>query len=77
MEQAQAEQLGSRMRDAYADITSEPVEAAPKRVSRRLRKSPAFSRGSKPAPSGQSVIAKHPLPSLLAAAAIGFVLARL
>ena len=79
MEQAQIEKLGSKMRDAYSDIASEPVAPGPKRASRRLRKSPVFhpEAAHKAKRGGDSLVAQHPLASLLTAAAIGYVLSRL
>jgi hypothetical protein len=80
MEQAQIEQLGSKMRDAYNDVASEPVPTpGPKRASRRLRKSPTFGHAEKRhvRSSGGSLVVQHPIASLLTAAAIGYVLARL
>ena len=81
MDEAQAGQLGSKMREAYSNIASEPAIAAEpghKRVSRRLRKSPTFagSARSNTAVSG-NLVRQYPLASLLVAASIGFVLARL
>ena len=79
MEQAQIEKLGSKMRDAYNDIASEPVAPGPKRASRRLRKSPVFHpEVARKARRGQDgLVARHPFASLLTAAAVGYVLARL
>lgn len=80
MDEAQAGQLGSKMRDAYSSIASEPATPAKpgnKRVSRRLRKSPTFAgKASSTAASG-NIVRQYPFASLLAAAGIGFVLARL
>ena len=78
MEQAQIEQLGSKMRDAYQDIASEPPAPSTKRASRRLRKSPTFGHAEQRARSSSgSLVMQHPIASLLTAAAIGYVLARL
>lgn len=80
MDEAQIGQLGSKMRDAYSDIASEPTtvaETSHKRVSRRLRKSPTFARNSSATATSGSLVRQHPIASLLVAAGIGFVLARL
>lgn len=81
MDEAQIGQLGSKMREAYSTIASEPAimaEPGKKRVSRRLRKSPTFA-GNASGNSAMSgnLVRQYPLASLLAAAGIGFVLARL
>lgn len=76
MEQAQAEQLGSKMRQAYADIEHEPAAPAPKRASRRLRKS-GFAKPARAPSAGASLLQQHPLAALLTAAGIGYILARL
>lgn len=79
MDEVQAGQLGSKMREAYSSIASEPSDLAGtgKKVSRRLRKSRTFA-GAAPrsAPSG-NLVRQYPIASLLAAAGIGFVLSRL
>jgi ElaB/YqjD/DUF883 family membrane-anchored ribosome-binding protein len=86
MDESQIDKLGSKMRDAYADVASEapvPAMAEPRHPSRRLRKNRTFTRtsGRKAAPapgSGASgFIEQHPVASLLIAAAVGYVLARL
>lgn len=80
MDEAQAEQLGSKMRDAYSSIASEPAipaEPSRKQVSRRLRKSPTFAGHANSTAMSGNIVRQYPLSSLLAAAAIGFVLARL
>lgn len=76
MEQAQAEQLGSKMREAYDHIAEEPVVPAPKSASRRLRKSRFAGRARAPA-AGGSLLRQHPLAALLTAAGIGYILSRL
>ena len=80
MDEAQIGQLGSKMREAYSDIASEPTavtEASHKRASRRLRKSPTFARRSSNTAASGNLLRQHPIASLLVAAGIGFVLARL
>lgn len=80
MDEAQAGQLGSKMRDAYSSIASEPsnvVEPGKKQVSRRLRKSPTFAGNAPSTGASGSIVRQHPFASLLVAASIGFVLARL
>lgn len=86
MDESQTNQLGSKMRDAYADIASEapvPAVAAPRHPSRRLRKNRTFAKASarKAASAPGSVtgglVTQHPVASLLIAAGIGYVLARL
>ena len=80
MDEAQAGQLGSKMRDAYSRIASEPstlAESGKRRVSRRLRKSPTFAGNVSSTGASGSIVRQHPFVSLLVAASIGFVLARL
>ncbi len=86
MDESQIDKLGSKMRDVYADVASEapvPTVGGSKHPSHRLRKSRTFGRasGRKPAPAprgaARSVIAQHPVASLLIAAGVGYVLARL
>ena len=81
MDEAQAGQLGSKMRDAYANIASEPAivtEPSKKRVSRRLRKSSTFARHADGAASDYGTfVRQHPIASLLAAVGLGFLLSRL
>ena len=86
MDESQLEKLGSKMRDVYAEVASEasvPTRGVAKRPSRRLRKNPTFSKASKRKLTSASrsaagnVIAQHPVASLLIAAGVGYVLARL
>lgn len=92
MDENQTDKLGSRMRDIYADVAAppEPDEAAPKHPSRRLRKNRYVTRaaarsGRSPAtrPNGgadlsiRSLATQRPFTTLLTAAAIGYLLARL
>jgi len=86
MDENQIDKLGSKMRDVYADVASEapvPTRGVSQRSSRRLRKNRTFGRapGRKPtsAPRGAagSLITQHPVASLLIAAGVGYVLARL
>jgi len=86
MDENQIDKLGSKMRDVYADVASEapvPTRGASQRSSRRLRKNRTFGRasGRKPAPTPRgaagNLITQHPVASLLIAAGVGYVLARL
>ncbi len=86
MDENQVGTLGSKMRDVYADVASEPAvpsKVAPKHPSRRLRKSPAFARTNRrsatsvPHSSADSFFVHHPIASLLIAAGAGYVIARL
>ncbi len=86
MDEAQVGKLGSKMRDAYADVASEapvPARGTPKHPSRRLRKSRTFARTSArraaPAPgsAASGFATQHPVASLLIAAGAGYALARL
>lgn len=86
MDENQIEQLGSKMRDAYTEVASEtplPAEVVPKHPSRRLRKNRTFAgsagRRAASAPGGAvgSLVAQHPMASLLVAVGVGYVLARL
>ena len=86
MDESQIDKLGSKMRDVYADVASEapvPTRGVSKRPSHRMRKNRTFGRasGHKPAsaPRGAAggLIAQHPMASLLIAAGVGYVLARL
>jgi len=86
MDENQIDKLGSKMRDVYAEVASEapvPTGDVLKHPSHRLRKSRTFGRasGRKPAPTPRgtagSGIAQHPVASLLIAAGVGYVLARL
>jgi len=86
MDETQIDKLGSKMRDVYADVASEvpvPAVARPKHPSRRLRKNRTFARppARKAArvPSGAAgkLLMQHPVASLLIAASIGYLLARL
>ncbi len=85
MDETQIDKLGSKMRDVYADVASEaPVPATvSKHPSRRLRKNRSFARapGRKPASMPGSgaggFVTQHPVASLLIAAGVGYVLARL
>ncbi len=85
MDESQIDKLGSKMRDVYADVASEapvPATTAPKRSSRRLRKNRTFARasGRKAAPAlgiASGFVTQQPLASLLIAAGVGYVLARL
>lgn len=86
MDETQIGKLGSKMRDAYADVANEvpvPARNTPKHPSRRLRKSRTFARTSArraaPAPGGAAsgFVTQHPTASLLIAVGIGYVLARL
>ena len=85
MDESQADKLGSKMRDVYADLASEapvPARGAPKHPSRRLRKNRSFAKtfARKAASAPRSVmgglVMQHPVASLLIAAGIGYVLAR-
>ena len=80
MDESQINTLGSKMRDVYADLASEaPVPAAPKRPSRRLRRSRSFAgtaaRGT--ASATDNIVMQHPVASLLIAVGVGYLLARL
>ena len=80
MDESQINTLGSKMRDVYADLANEaPVPAAPKRPSRRLRRSRSFAgataRGTASAHGG--IVMQHPVASLLIAVGVGYLLARL
>ncbi len=86
MDETQIDKLGSKMRDVYADLASEapvPAAAPPKHPSRRLRKSQTFARTSaRKAASARGAVAggllmQHPVASLLIAAGVGYLLARL
>jgi len=86
MDENQVNKLGSKMRDVYADVASEapvPTRGVPKRPSHRLRKSRTFGKVSRRKPASAprgaagSVITQHPVASLLIAAGVGYVLARL
>ena len=86
MDESQIGKLGGKMRDVYADVASEalvPAETAPKHPSRRLRKNQTFARapGRKAAPAPGSApggfLTHHPVASLLIAAGVSYVLARL
>ncbi len=86
MDETQIDKLGSKMRDIYADVASqapEPAETTPKHPSRRLRKNRTFARtsGRKAASAPGSIaggfVTQHPVASLLIAAGVGYVLARL
>ena len=74
-------QLGSKMRTVYDDVAADPPVPAvgtPKHPSRRLRKIRTAG-GKRPRAAGAagSLASRGPLLSLLAAAAAGYVLARL
>ena len=82
MDESQTNALGSKMRDVYADLASEPLvpaPAVPKRPSRRLRKNRSFARatarGSAAAPG--DIVMQHPVAALLVAVGVGYLLARL
>ena len=86
MDETQIDKLGSKMRDVYADVATEvpvPAVARPKHPSRRLRKNRSFaSTSARQAASVPSTVAgglltQHPVASLLIAAGIGYLLARL
>ncbi len=85
MDENQIDKLGSKMRDVYADVASEaPVPAtAPKHPSRRLRKQRSFARSSgrtaaaAPRSGAGGFVTQRPIASLLLAAGVGYVLARL
>lgn len=86
MDKTQIDNLGSKMRDIYADVASEPpvpTEGVSKRPSHRLRKNPTFGRasGRKPASASRKAaggfVAQHPIASLLMAAGVGYLLARI
>ena len=82
MDESQTNTLGSKMRDVYADLASEPpvpAAAAPKHPSRRLRRNRSFAgataRRSASAPG--NIVIQHPVASLLIAVGVGYLLARL
>ena len=80
MDESQTNTLGSKMRDVYADLASEPlVPAASKHPSRRLRRNRSFARatarGAASAPG--NIVMQHPVASLLIAVGVGYLLARL
>ena len=80
MDESQIDTLGSKMRDVYADLANEAlVPAAPKRPSRRLRRSRSFAganaRGT--ASATGNIVVQHPVASLLVAVGVGYLLARL
>ena len=85
MDETQIDKLGSKMRDVYADVASDtPAPATmPKHPSRRLRKNRTFARASarKTAPSpgriANGIVTQYPMTSLLIAASVGYMLARL
>jgi len=86
MDESQIDKLGSKMRDVYADVASEapvPTVGASKHPSHRLRKSRTFGKASgrklAAGPKGAvgGLVAQHPVASLLIAAGVGYVLARL
>ncbi len=86
MDETQIDKLGSKMRDVYSDVASEapvPAVARPKHPSHRLRKNRTFARTSArkaaSAPSGAAggLLKQHPVASLLIAAGVGYLLARL
>ncbi len=82
MDESQINTLGSKMRDVYADLATEapvPATAAPKHPSRRLRRNRSFARaGARGTASGSgNVVTQHPVASLLIAAGVGYLLARL
>ena len=73
MDESQTNALGSKMRDVYADLASEPLvpaPAVPKRPSRRLRKNRSFARAT-------ARVMQHPVAALLVAVGVGYLLARL
>ncbi len=78
-------QLGSKMREAYADMASDvptAPEAQPRRPSRRLRKSRSFARSpehkaARASAGAESFLQQNPAASLLIASGVGYVLARL
>lgn len=79
MDESQTNALGSKMRDAYADLASEaPVPAAPKHPSRRLRRNRSFAgAGARGASASGNIVMQHPVASLLIAVGVGYLLARL
>ncbi len=86
MDESQIDKLGSKMRDVYADVTREaplPAVAAPKHPSRRLRKNRTFARASglkaaaAPGRGAGGFVTQHPVPSLLVAVGVGYLLGRL
>jgi hypothetical protein len=84
MDESQIDKLGSKMRDVYADVAVKaPPVPAPKRPSRRLRKSGAFARASTRKASsprgkvaGGGFVRQHPVASLLVVVGLGYLLAR-
>ena len=86
MDETQIDKLGSKMRDVYSDVASEapvPAVSQPKHPSRRLRKSRTFARTSArkttrpPGAVAGDLLMQHPVASLLIAAGVGYLLARL
>jgi ElaB/YqjD/DUF883 family membrane-anchored ribosome-binding protein len=86
MDDSQIDKLGSKMRDVYADVATEapvPAETISKHPSRRLRKSRTFAGASRRQAASASssaagnLITRHPIASLVAAASVGYLLARL
>ena len=85
MDETQIDKLGSKMRDVYADVASEapvPAVARQKHPSRRLRKNRTFARTSarkttRASSAAGDLLMQHPVASLLIAAGVGYLLARL
>jgi len=88
MDEKQIDELGSKMRDTYADVASEapaPAQFASKHPSRRLRKNSNFARvterksraASTPGGVAGGFVTQHPTASLVIAAGVGYLFARI